>query len=194
MHQMKRFDSQGNLIEVVTAQECTKSFWREFENITLQVHSEESLKNLAGLPIPPTKNRFKHENICNWCKNKFMGRRGQKYCPRRDYGFLAEKDQCHYKANLKKKELQRAALPPKACNLCGGFFNASLYHHKFCHNPCTPELARVKNKKPPTTYTCVLCEEKFQSRRPRRYAKYCHNPCNTRLMIKKGRILPDEVS
>jgi len=59
MHQMKRFDSQGNLIEVVTAQECTKSFWREFEDISLQVHSEESLKNLAGLPIPPTKKRFK---------------------------------------------------------------------------------------------------------------------------------------
>jgi len=185
MHQMKRFDAHGNLIEIVQDDECSKRFWREFENVTVRVHTKESFKALAGMPMPPKGKRFRHKNTCIWCKNEFIGKKGQMFCPYN--GLLPHRDQCRNKAHVKNRRIKSQARPPKPCQLCGTPFKSTSTHYKYCRNPCTPELFRRGKLNPPKTYNCAICGAEFKSRMPPKQARYCRNPCDTRLWTKNQR-------
>jgi hypothetical protein len=181
MHEVRRFDGDGNLLEVVPPEKCLELFWESMKmGIKVKRHSKEDLKNLGGINVPHIRMTNRTEKFCIYCKKPYMGRATQIFCPQ-DWN-LASKDWCRNKHYALKK--RRGIYKPKPCKGCGKEFTPKAKGNVFCHKPCTTHRGLAKPKK---TYKCIMCGDKFLSHLPRKQALYCHKPCTTGLYVKAQR-------
>lgn len=178
MHEMKVYDGHGNLKETVPADKCLEQFWSEFEDVSLQVHDEVSLKASAGVIFPGQNKPTRSDMVCVFCKKTYTGVLKSKFCP--DRSGAETKDHCR---NKHYARLRAAVIhPPRPCVRCNKMFTPTRGgSQKLCRKPCDKRLAVTKTY----TYKCVLCFADFESHLPRKLAKYCHKPCTRTLMVKK---------
>jgi len=150
MHEVKRYDGQGNLIEVISTKTLTKELWASLDN-------------------PPQNRRTRVTNQCEWhlCKKNFHPPRHQprtKFCSKK----------CR-QANYRKKIL----LPQKAyrCLLCLKPGHTSRIKQRFCNNPCTREMYRKVERHADggRKVHCHYCGGEFQAVRAGNQ-KYCVMP------------------
>ena len=87
IHEIKRYDGEGNLIGVVSKDECRKDFWRQ-----LDIDANTGFRNGSSKPLrqytagekrgpmvlgPFTVNKKKHNCTCIECGAKFLGKLDQ---------------------------------------------------------------------------------------------------------------------
>lgn len=178
MHEMKVFDGNGVLKRVDSKEKCLKQYWREFEDVTIRVHDEESLKAAGGILVPGLNRSRTTEKVCKFCKEKYMGKANTKYCP--DRKGLEDSKQCRnmYYANIRAC----TGYEDRVCVRCEKVYKPKNSSQKLCHSPCKRKRETDSKKH---KYKCVICYKTFHSKMPRRLAQYCHNPCNRTLMVTK---------
>ena len=190
IHEVKRYDGDGNLIGVVSTKECRKDFWRQ-----LNIDAETGEQNGSSKPLrryepdeknrmilgPYTANQKKYECTCIECGAKFLGKFEQKYCS--DVVGREVKFNCRNIAYRRKALKQRVKkIISKPCALCGKIFNAKYDNReKYCHNPCSWQVANY-GESVTHKYNCMVCDKEFESTKTRAWAKYCHNPCTPKTM------------
>jgi len=175
IHEVRRYDGKGNLIGVISPEECQQRYWAEFGDMTTQQHTPETISNMGTVLVRPIVKRTR-EMTCVQCGKKFMGTSRSKFCTYT--GATPAENNCklaHYRA---KTAANRAKVKPKECVMCKrSFLPIQGQFRKFCRNPCTHELLIKSQQLPPKEYDCISCGKKFMSVKKRGYAKYCQNPC-----------------
>jgi|APSaa5957512535_1039671.scaffolds.fasta_scaffold28621_4 hypothetical protein len=173
MHEVRRYDGEGKLIETISPAEVKRRYWAEFVDLSEQEHTPESLANVGTISIRNGIVRKKSGRVCAHCGKSFLGGPRAKFCP-----FVPEGGNCksrYYQAEAAKK---RDALPPIKCKMCGKDFKAVRgTYRKFCHDPCTHHLLIESRRPAPRDYDCLSCGKAFKSVKRRGFAKYCHAPC-----------------
>lgn len=176
IHEVRRYDGKGNLIGVISPEECQQRYWQEFTGMTEQRHTPESIKNLGTILVRKPVVKRTREMTCVQCGKKFMGTSRSKFCTYTAVTPASENCKlAYYRAKTASKWTK---LKPGTCVMCKREFMLTRgKFRKFCRNPCTHELLIKSKQLPPKEYDCISCGQKFMSVKKRGYAKYCHNPC-----------------
>jgi hypothetical protein len=155
MHEVKRYDGQGNLIEIISVKTLNKELWASIDN-----------------PLQTRKAAIERGRVTNQCEWHLCKKNFHPPGHRPDTKFCSKK--CR-QANYQKKIL----LPQKAylCLLCLKPGYTARRKQRFCNNPCTRKLfQKVERHADGGRKThCHYCGGKFQAGRAGNQ-KYCVMP------------------
>ena len=90
IHEVKRYDGEGNLLGVISEKDCRRDFWRQLdidadsgersgEMKLLKTFGEEDARGPIVLG-PYRANKKKIPGTCLNCGKNFMGKSSQKFC------------------------------------------------------------------------------------------------------------------
>ena len=178
MHEVKRYDGKGNLIEVISAEQCLKKFWENFSfapEITEEQIQKNTRFNSHGLFHLIT--RVKQNGIKKTCKH--CGRVFIPSCPyklKAKYCFkpgVPANQQCRrlaYREKIKKN--QRNVI----CAVCKKPFKTHKKNAKYCRNPeCNRSTLAFMQTAGGRYINCHFCGVEFKTKLPGNQ-KYCVMP------------------
>jgi len=174
MYEIKRFDGEGNLIEVISAEKCWKTFWSEFGAPKIPTHQLETRVNVRGISHLIKKvNRALPFRQCRYCKRMFQPPKHKKatlYCYQ---PALGEMQQCR---RLAKRERVLKKPVEVMCAVCNTPFMTPKSNAKFCRDPkCNRNALAVRKNAGGRFVNCHHCGIKFKARHTGNQ-KYCVMP------------------
>lgn len=175
MYEVKRYDGQGNLIEVVSAEVCRGKFWAQFgEGLTIPKLDIENHANTQGMfHLVPKVENILPEKPCAHCGRMFQppkNKKNAKFCFKPELG---EMQQCRRLAYREK------TLKPKReviCAVCEKPFMTPKSNAKYCPDPeCNRNSLTVRQNAGGRFITCHYCGFRFKASHTGNQ-KYCIMP------------------
>jgi hypothetical protein len=133
MHEVRRYDGEGNLIETISAEEVKKKFWQDLiDTPEISEEAAKSKQNSGIYHLITPLQRKGPEKKCAFCGEAFVPPRHK---PQAKFCFkpgVRELDQCR---RLDYREKQLKPKVPVQCAVCGESFLSANRRAKFCPKP-----------------------------------------------------------
>lgn len=163
MHEVKRYDAHGNLIEVISADKCRENYWKNFGKINEltpeQIANNNQAHGMFHLVTAVQRSDIKKQ--CAYCGDLFQPPRHK---PRAKYCFkpgVPESQQCRRFAYREK-----LLGPTKniTCVMCGTVFESRKKNARYCPSPnCNSNAHKVQQNANGRIAKCAFCEAPFKA-------------------------------
>jgi|TARA_R110000822_G_scaffold128004_1_gene263596 hypothetical protein len=133
MFETKRYDADGNLIEVISAEVCTNMFWHQFgEALTIPAHQIDMKTGARGQfhLMPRLANKLP-ARPCAYCGALFQP---PKHKPLARYCFRANVEELQQCRRLSYRDKHLKPQREVQCASCGITYLSSKKNAKFCAN------------------------------------------------------------
>ena len=178
MHEVKRYDGKGNLIEVISAQKCWELFWHSF-GTSLEISEEYISKNTQSHGMFNLITKVKQHGAprkCEFCNTLFQPPRTKKaarYCFKPN---VPEAQQCRKLAARKKTLKPRREV---ICAVCKTPFMTPKSNARYCPDPkCNRNTLSMIQNAGGRYVKCQFCGTKFKASHEGNQ-KYCKYQCRT---------------
>jgi len=176
MHETKRYDGKGNLIEVISAEECRTTFWQNFGGVPIGIPINEININTSNSGQFQLMTRLKNRlplKKCAYCKQMFqppIHSKTSKYCLKPG---VADTMQCRRRAYRKKIMKPSRTI---VCDFCFETFQTSKTNARFCKKTgCNRNTLTVRQNAKGRSVNCQFCEAEFTASHTGNQ-KYCVMP------------------
>ena len=164
MHETKRYDGKGNLIEIISAEKCQITFWQNFGGGPIGIPANEIDINNSNSGQFQLMTRLKNtlpKQACAHCKEMFqppIHSKKAKYCLKPG---VADTMQC------RRLAYRLRLLKPKrkvVCGVCSVTFETSKTNARFCRKPdCNRNTLSVRENALGRAVNCHHCGAEFMA-------------------------------
>ena len=133
MYEVKRYDGDGKLIEVVSPEKCLANFWKNFDGAMEIPEAKISQKIGSGMFHLITRvERTGPTKACQHCGDSFVPPRHK---PQTKFCWKPGKIDSMQCRALNYRERNLKPQIDKNCEVCGTVFKTAHKRHRFCESP-----------------------------------------------------------